>query len=67
MIAAGVNAKPLQTYVGHTSNSITLDRNGRLMPGSAAKPAGLLDTYLAAEEKRSAARVRELARAVDGL
>jgi Phage integrase family len=49
IIAAGVNAKALQTYMGHASISITLDRYGRLMPGSAAEPAGLLDTYLAVE------------------
>jgi hypothetical protein len=32
-----------------------------------AEAAGLLDTYLAAEQKRSATRVRGLARAVDRL
>jgi hypothetical protein len=47
MIAAGVNAKALQTYTSHASISITLDRYGGLMPGSAAEAAGLLDTYLA--------------------
>jgi hypothetical protein len=41
MIAAAVNAKALQTYMGDASISITLDRYGRLMPGSAAEPAGL--------------------------
>ena len=66
MIAAGVNAKALQTYTGHASISITLDRYGGLMPGSAAEAAGLLDTYLAAEQKRSATRVRGLVCAVDG-
>jgi integrase len=48
MIAAGVNAKALQTYMGHSSVAITLDRYGHLMPGSEAEAAGLLDTYLAA-------------------
>jgi integrase len=67
MIAAGVDAKAPQTYVGDASISITLDHCGRLMPGSAPEPAGLLDTHLAAEQKRSATRVRELACAVDGL
>lgn len=67
MIGAGVNAKALQTYMGHASISITLDRYGHLMPGSAAEDARLLDTYLAAEQKRSAIRVRGLAFAVDGL
>jgi integrase len=51
MIAAGVNAKALQTYMGHASVSITLDRYGHLMPGS-AEAAGLLDAYLATERRR---------------
>jgi integrase len=34
MIAAGVNAKALQTFMGHANISITLDRYGHLMPGS---------------------------------
>ena len=33
MIAAGVNAKALQTFMGHANISITLDRYGHLMPG----------------------------------
>ena len=37
MIAAGVNAKALLTYMGHTSVAITLDRYGHLMPGSEAE------------------------------
>lgn len=47
-IAAGVNAKALSTYLGHSSISITLDRYGHLMPGNEAEAAGLLDAYLAA-------------------
>jgi integrase len=49
MIAAGVNAKALSTYMGHANISITLDRYGHLMPGSEDEAAGLLDAYLAAE------------------
>jgi integrase len=37
MIAAGVNAKALSTYMGHTSVAMTLDRYGHLMPGSEAE------------------------------
>jgi integrase len=48
MIAAGVNAKALQAYMGHSSVAITLDRYGHLMPGSEAEAAGLLDRYLTA-------------------
>jgi integrase len=58
MIAARVNAKALQTYMGHANISITLDRYGHLMPGSEAEAAGLLDAYLAAEFDRSAEQVR---------
>lgn len=46
MIAAGVNAKALSTYMGHADVSITLDRYGHLMPGSEDEAAELLDTYL---------------------
>jgi integrase len=47
MIAAGVNAKALATYMGHSSVTITLDRYGHLMPGNEDEAAGLLDEYLA--------------------
>jgi integrase len=47
MIAAGVNAKALATYMGHASVTITLDRYGHLMPGSEDEAAALLDAYLA--------------------
>jgi integrase len=46
MIAAGVNAKALSAYMGHSSITITLDRYGHLMPGSEAEAAGLLEAYL---------------------
>ena len=46
MIAAGVNAKALATFMGHSSVTITLDRYGHLFPGSEAEAAGLLDAYL---------------------
>lgn len=52
MIAAGVNPKALSTFMGHAKISITLDRNGHLMPGYEAEAAGLLDAYLAAQQKR---------------
>jgi integrase len=46
MIAAGVNAKALSSYMGHANISITLDRYGHLMPGNEEEAAGLLDAYL---------------------
>jgi integrase len=47
MIAAGVNAKALATYMGHASVTITYDRYGHLMPGNETEAAALLDAYLA--------------------
>jgi integrase len=47
MIAAGVNAKALSTYMGHSSVTITYDRYGHLMPGNETEAAELLDEYLA--------------------
>ncbi len=46
MIAAGVNAKALSTFMGHASITMTLDRYGHLFPGSEDEAAGLLDAYL---------------------
>jgi integrase len=46
MIAAGVNAKALSTYLGHASIGITFDRYGHLMPGNEGEAAELLDVYL---------------------
>ena len=52
MIAAGVNPKALQHFMGHANISITLDRYGHLMPGSEAEAADLLDAYLSARRAR---------------
>jgi integrase len=49
MIAAGVNAKALSAYMGHSSVTITLDRYGHLMLGNETQAAALLDGYLARE------------------
>jgi len=48
MIAAGVNAKALTTYMGHRSITTTLDRYGHLFPGNEAEAAVLLDAFLEA-------------------
>jgi integrase len=53
MIAAGVNAKALSTYMGHANISITLDRYGHLLPGNEEEAAGLLEAYLSAERERA--------------
>mgnify|MGYP006173014003 CR=1 FL=1 len=55
MIAAGVNAKALCSYMGHASVSITFDRYGHLMPGNEQEAAGRLDAYLAAAGAHSGA------------
>ena len=46
MIAAGVNAKALSAYMGHSSITVTLDRYGHLMPGAEREAAGMLDAFL---------------------
>jgi integrase len=56
MIAAGVNAKALQTYMGHSSVTVTYDRYGHLMPGNEEEAAALLDAYLM-ERAETAARL----------
>ncbi len=53
MIAAGVNAKALATYMGHASVTITYDRYGHLMPGNETEAAGLLDAYLMRDDMRT--------------
>ena len=58
MIAAGVNAKALSTYMGHANIAITLDRYGHLMPGNEEEAAGLLDAYL--ERADTKARLAQL-------
>lgn len=66
MIAAGVNAKALQSFMGHTNISITLDRYGHLMPGSEAEAAGLLDAYLSAHRERAEEAARAAGAALTG-
>jgi integrase len=58
MIAAGVNAKALSSYMGHSSITITLDRYGHLMPGNEDAAAELLDAYL--ERANTTARLAQL-------
>jgi integrase len=53
MIAAGVNAKALATYMGHASVTITYDRYGHLMPGNEGEAAALLDAYLERADTRA--------------
>ncbi|HEY7951772.1 MAG TPA: tyrosine-type recombinase/integrase [Solirubrobacteraceae bacterium] len=63
MIAAGVNAKALSTYLGHATIAFTLDRYGHLMPGNEDEAATMLDAYLArtAEEEQVRASLAPVA------
>jgi len=60
MIAAGVNARALATYMGHASVTTTYDRYGHLMPGNEDEAAALLDAYL--ERANTRARLAALER-----
>jgi integrase len=53
LIAAGVNAKALTTYMGHASIQTTYDLYGKLMPGSESEAAALVDAYLARVDTKS--------------
>jgi integrase len=59
MIAAGVNAKALSTYMGHSSIQVTYDKYGHLMPGNEEEAASLLDAYL--ERTNTRGRLAQLA------
>lgn len=66
MIAAGVNAKALQTFMGHSSIQVTFDLYGHLMPGSEAEAAALLDAYLTVQKERAEDTARGLTGAPSG-
>lgn len=46
LIAAGVNAKAITSYLGHASIQATFDLCGHLMPGNEAEAVALVDAYL---------------------
>lgn len=58
LIAAGVNAKAITTYMGHASIQTTYDLYGKLMPGSEAEAAALVDAYLTRAD--SASRIAQV-------
>ena len=58
MIEAGVNAKALASYRGHSSIKVTFDLYGHLMPGAESEAAELLDAYLSAGRERAEERAR---------
>ena len=57
MIAAGVNAKALSTYMGHSTISMTLDRYGHLMPGNEDEAAVMLADYLERDAQPAPSRL----------
>jgi integrase len=48
MIAAGVNARALSVFMGHSSIKVTFDLYRHLMPGTESEAAERLDRFLAA-------------------
>jgi integrase len=46
LIDAGVNAKAISTYMGHSSIQITYDLYGHLMPGNEEEAVARIDAYL---------------------
>ena len=58
LIAAGVNAKAITTYMGHASIQTTYDLYGKLMPGSESEATALVDAYLARADTSS--RIEQL-------
>ena len=58
LIAAGVNAKAITTYMGHASIQTTYDLYGKLMPGSESEAVALVDAYLARAGSERLARSR---------
>jgi integrase len=58
MIAAGVNAKALSAFMGHSSIKVTFDLYGHLMPGTETEAAALLDRFIASQIADAATEVR---------
>ena len=52
MIAAGINAKALSAFMGHSSITVTFDLYGHLMPGAEVQGAALLDAFLDSQDDR---------------
>jgi len=61
MIAAGVNAKALSVFMGHSSIKVTFDLYGHLMPGTAKEAAALLDGFLVADVEAGSESARAVA------
>jgi len=53
LIDAGVNAKAIQTFMGHATIEMTFGQYGHLMPGSREQARELVDAYLDAAEREA--------------
>jgi integrase len=53
LIDAGVNAKAIQTFMGHATIEMTFSQYGHLMPGSRDQARELVDAYLEAAERKA--------------
>jgi integrase len=53
LIDAAVNAKAIQTFMGHATIEETFSRYGHLMPGARDQARALVDAYLGAPGERS--------------
>ncbi|HVC07160.1 MAG TPA: tyrosine-type recombinase/integrase [Solirubrobacterales bacterium] len=60
LIDAQVNAKAIQTFLGHATIQMTFDRYGHLMPGSREQARDLVDAYLEAAERETRAEAAVL-------
>ncbi len=52
LIAAGLNAKELSVYMGHSDIRVTYNIYGHLWPGGLAEAADRLSAFLDADENR---------------
>ncbi len=57
LIAAGLNAKQLSVYIGHSDIRTTFNRYGHLMPGGEREAAAQLDAFLGGGVRDSRATV----------
>jgi integrase len=55
LIDAGVNAKAIQTFMGHATIEMTFGQYGHLMPGSREQAREQVDAYLDAAEREARA------------
>jgi integrase len=61
MIAAGVNAHALKTFMGHASITVTIDLYGHMLPGGEEEAAGLLNDFLDRQRELPEQRARSAA------